>query len=446
MELTDYLQAFRRHWLLMAFVVFLAVDAAALVSWKMPKVYESNAMVFITADSSTSSSYENSQFSMQRVKSYPDLVYSPEVLKPVAANRELNMAEQDLRASVSATNPTETVYVKVTADANDADQAALLANLVAGSLVDHIKDIESSSSSQTTAVLPVVAVPAAASSWAKSPNIAVNLALGALAGLSVGMLLAIARSRFSRRICSPADVQNATGLPVLAQIAEEPVQRRSTKHQETNQLAYRELWTSILLRTSGQLPRVMLLTSAGDQPSGGSGLLLRDGSRFLAATGRSVCVLEMDSTGGPAFPGHEDHLGFADILAEKAALPEASYPVDGGPLTVVPKGVHPINPADIHITRRAGTVVKEIADDFEVVITHAGYYPKPIGMSLVAPVADGVLILASYGVTTFTQLGRASLELKALGVTPLGVVLLDVPLRQRTYGMQPAGQHKQAAH
>ncbi|GAA1345322.1 Wzz/FepE/Etk N-terminal domain-containing protein [Arthrobacter roseus] len=446
MELTDYLQAFRRHWLLIAFIIFLAVDAAALVNWKMPKIYEANAMVFITADSRTSSSYENSQFSMQRVKSYPDLVYSPEVLNPVEANRELNMSQSEIRASVSATNPTETVYVKVTADANDADKAALLANLVASSLVNHIKDVESSGSSQTTAVLPVVAVPAVASSWAKSPNIAVNLALGALAGLSVGMLVALARSRYSRRICSPSDVESATGLPVLAQIAEEPVNRRVTKHQDTNELAYRELWTSVLLRTSGQLPRVMLLTSAGDSPSDGSGPVLRGASRFLASTGRSVCALDLDSTGEPAFPGHVDHLGFTEVLAEKAALPEASYKVDDGPLTVVPRGIHTISPGDTHITRRAGTVVKEIADNFEIVITHAGYYPNPIGMALVAPVADGVLILASYGVTTSTQLGRASLELKALGVTPLGVVLIDVPLRQRTYGMPPVGQHKQAAH
>ncbi len=442
MELSDYLRAFRKHWLIIAFAVFLAVDAAALVSWKMPKVFESSALVFISADSRTSSSYENSQFSMQRVKSYPDLVNSPEVLEPVAANPQIKMTEREIRNSVRATNPTETVYVEITAEARDSDKAALLANLVAASLVDHIKAIESTGPSQTTAVLPVVAVPAVAPNWATSPNVTVNLALGALTGISVGLLLALARYRFSRRISSPLDVRDASGLPVLAQIAAEPARRRREKYAEANQLAYRELWTSVLLQTSGQLPRVMLLTSAADIPSAGSGLLLRDGSRFLADTGRSVCALEIDGTGEPAFPDHAGEPGFAEILAHDACLPEASYAFDGGALTVVPRGVHTTSPLDVDVARRAGTVVKEIADNFDIVVTHTGYHPNPIGTSLVAPVADGVVILASYGVTTTVQLSRAALELKALGVAPLGVVLLDVPLRQRGHGLRPVNQHR----
>ena len=152
MELSEYLLLFRRRLLLILFIVFLAVDAAILVSWVSPKSYDARADLFVKAQSSSSSSYEDSQFTLQRVKNYPDLVRSPQVLAPVAEKLGNGVTASSLARRVSAENPKDTVYVRVTASAASGKEASTTANLVAESLADQIRMLENDEDSSAAVV------------------------------------------------------------------------------------------------------------------------------------------------------------------------------------------------------------------------------------------------------------------------------------------------------
>src|SRR6478752_123620 len=134
MELSDYLKAFRERWLLILVCTLVGGGLAGLITQRIQPTYTGEATLFLKVDSKTGSLYERSQFGLQRVKSYPAVVQSPDVLLPVMAELKLGGTLEDLQARVSATNPTNTFFLKVQAEDSSADQAAAVANAVAKNL------------------------------------------------------------------------------------------------------------------------------------------------------------------------------------------------------------------------------------------------------------------------------------------------------------------------
>src|SRR6187551_1145790 len=108
METPIYPTAFRERW-------YLVVLAAAALGAALPRSYEASATLFLQVDSPESSLLERSQFAQARVKSYPDLVTSPQVLEATVDDLELGITPQQLATRLSASNPRDTVLLTVTA-------------------------------------------------------------------------------------------------------------------------------------------------------------------------------------------------------------------------------------------------------------------------------------------------------------------------------------------
>ena len=427
MELSEYLLLFRRRLLLILFIVFLAVDAAILVSWASPKSYEARADLFVKAQSSSSSSYEDSQFTLQRVKNYPDLVRSPQVLAPVAEKLGNGVTASSLARRVSAENPKDTVYVRVSASAASGKEASTTANLVAESLADQIRMLENDEDSSAAVVDPQITVPAAPPAHPSSPDIVTNLVLGAFGGLFIGLIAAIVMDRRGAALHSAEDVVTASGveligrMPVLGRSSRFPLRKQAGPDTEL-----RSLLTRILLRTGGQLPRIVLATGACQRSTGSGELMVEEWGRFIADSGRRVCILQGDRAVHAPFGLSRDSQGFTDLVAGVVEAGEVVRQVGTGSLFTVTAGAGPSLPA-ADTGRNAGTLIKELAEDFDVLLTLTAASSEPLNTEMVGAVSQCALVLVSYGSTTDAQLDAQVMDMRSLGIEPLGIVMLDVP-------------------
>ena len=130
MTIADLLQIVRKH-LASAIISFVVVFAAvAAVTFIMPPKYTATAEVFATYagqsgetqttnDMSSGANYLNTQ-----IKTYPELVKTEAVLQPVIKDLGLDMTTTDLADVVTATNPTNTFMVDISAEVGDPQQAA----------------------------------------------------------------------------------------------------------------------------------------------------------------------------------------------------------------------------------------------------------------------------------------------------------------------------------
>lgn len=433
MEISEYARSFRAHWKAIAAATMLCLLLAFGISAALPKVYTASALIFVTTEANASSSYENSQFTLQRVKSYPNLVDSPSVLNPVILELGLDENISDLRTRITATNPIETVYVKVTATSAVPNDASRLANSVAKYLTQEIKAIDSHEVSTDITVKPVVAVPAVAPTAPTFPNTKVNLALGGLIGLATGMVLALVKTRFSRKIYDGMDVQIASGLKVMGSLTRDrETLFRVPRPWKTGPIGdtlnpFFELWTNILVTVDGQLPQIVVLAPAGPEALARSDRLRRDGANFLSDAGHKVCYVEADGAASPAFDRIDELPGLLQVLADEATTAEASHRVFGTLVTVMPSGKHLPSLSEAIPSRQTGTVLKELADQYDVVLVQGGLGHGPTSANTLAPIANAVLVVAVYGVTTKNQIRQAALEMKSIGVKPLGVVIVETP-------------------
>lgn len=429
MELTAYLAAFKRQWIIITALLAVCVAAAFAVTQALPKTYEADAVLFVKVNSSADSLFEQSQFGTQRVKSYPDLIYSPEILNTVSDELGLGLTPGQLGSKIKAVNPVDTVYVQIIAQGSTPQQAAGTANLVAKKLGEQIRVLETKEGERQSTVDPRVTVPAVDPGSAIFPNNTVNLALGALIGLSLGLIGAIALDKRDTRLRTEQDVRDAAGLPVLGNVQRQTTQAAHAGPTDSNE--FRDLYTNMLLQTQSQLPRILLFvrTSADLQ----SQQFRRRYAQFLTDTGRRVCVLDSDSRPGPTFPEAQQSIGFLDILAERNTPCEATHQVGQGSLTSVPLGGEETTLTQSDISRRAGTAIKELADGYDVLMTETHYESSPLNTAAIGPVSGAAVLLCGYGKTTSAELHRAALEAQVHGAHVIGVVVLDSPKTRRRW-------------
>lgn len=434
MELSDYLKAIRERWLLILVFTILGAGLAGAITERITPTYAGEASLFLRVDSTGGSLYERSQFALQRIKSYPGVVESPDVLSPVLAELDLGLSLADLKSRVSATNPTGTATLVVRAVDSTPERAAAIANAVSKSLAIKVASIETAQGEAQSSVSLVLTVPASAPTSKTSPNLALNGTLGLLIGLSAGLSVAVLWKRFDQRIRNAEDVRAASGLPLLGKLSR-PSGHRALKHLQTMHgqvmaTEYQELRANLQLIAGGKLPNILVFVSA--EPGCREPNLVLELASSLDRTGRAVCVLEAEYSSST--PDHETATpvpaGVADLLNDTCAVADVLVENGSGNLKILPSGSMSSGPTEFLAQQRFPTAAKELRNSFDVILTHTSPFSEPVSLAMMAPCADGFVLVAEYAKTGMRDLARLLAEAKACGVRPMGVVMVSVPKRR----------------
>ncbi|SDF63608.1 YveK family protein [Klenkia brasiliensis] len=209
MELREYVAVVGRRWRWLAaclLACLLVALAAALLS---PKTWTAQTQVFVSSTTESTSP----QFLQQRVKSYPDVASSAEVLDPVRDTLGLSMSLAQLRAAVEAENPVDTSQINISVTLRDPQQAADVADAVAEEFSSAVERLETTGSGSSPVTLTVTN-PAAVPTSPASPQIPLLVALGLVCGLGSGIAAAVVRDRWDTRVWTPDDVRAAWGATV----------------------------------------------------------------------------------------------------------------------------------------------------------------------------------------------------------------------------------------
>ena len=278
MELQDYWRILRRHWLGVLAIVLAAVAVAGTYTLTQPKVYSANANGFVStgrAENPALSSV-NDQFAKSRATSYVDIAKSRATAQAVIDALGLDASPSGLVGRISVTQPRNTVLLKITANASTPQEAQQLADAWVRALAAQVQGIENPQGVGQGGVPQVLPIEAAALPTSPvSPRTHLNLALGALLGLMLGLGYALLRHTVDRRLRTKEDVeakfevsvvgavptarvlQHADGAPVSL-AAGEGLDAANGPASE----AFRKLRTNLLYMDVDSPPRVVVVTSA----------------------------------------------------------------------------------------------------------------------------------------------------------------------------------------
>ncbi|KFF58429.1 chromosome partitioning protein [Cryobacterium sp. MLB-32] len=437
MELRDYIRILRKSWVLIVLLTLVAVGAASTYSILQTPTFSATAKVFVSTQSTgtTSELAQGNSFTVQRVKTYSDLVATPIVLLPVIGSLDLGITPDALATKVTASAPLDTSIIDITVTDTDPVRAAETANAISASLTSVVAEIETPVGADAVSPVKLTrAQQATVPSIPVSPNVPLNIALGALVGLALGVGIAVLRETLETRIRNQRDVEQVTDSPILGGIVFDPkaqerplivhVDPRSPRAE-----SFRTLRTNLQFLDVGRTERAFVVTSsieAEGKSTTGANLAIA-----LADSGSRVLLVDADLRRPKIadYMGIEGAVGLTDVLIGKAELKDVIQPWGRAQLFVLPAGHIPPNPSELLGSARMTHIIGELNRAFDVVLFDSPPLLPVTDAAVLAKNVGGALIIVAAGRTHKNQLKGAIAALTNVGTSVSGLVLTMLPTK-----------------
>lgn len=441
MELRDYVRVLRVHWLWVLAAVVCCTAIAAGWTWLQPRVYtaEASGYVAAAAEDNIGSSMVGNQLAQSKVRSYVEVGSWRTVAEYAIGALQLDATPEAVVGRVNVTNPTDTVVLRVSAKGSSPEEARDLAEAWIRGMIAEIEKIEQATGGVAPAVRLVPGDSARLPGAPSSPNVRVNLALGVLLGLMIGMGYALVREWLDRRIRSAEGVEDATGLSVIGGIPFDEEQAaagralraaasaRADRDLALQAEAFRMLRTNLQYMQVDDPPRAIVITSS--LPGDGKSYVASKLALALAQTGQPTVLVDADMRRPriASMFGLDADVGLSDVVAGRAAVGDVLQPVPGvAGLTVLTSGPIPPNPSELLGSGRMHRLIDGIKADSFVVIDAPPLIPVT-DAAVLTHHTDGALVVIDTGKTTYEVLDRALDALAKANGKALGVVMNRVP-------------------
>lgn len=430
----------RLRWKAVLFTLLLGmVGAGAITAAVVTPTYRSDARVFVTG-TSVSSVPANllDLYSQQQIASYADLATDPAVLKSVIRSVGLPGSYQDLAPNVSATVDASGKVLQISATYSDPHVAQRIAEADAAEIVKLVKSLgsrqEAKKESSGAVQPPLVASLGGGATFDSipvSPNLPLNVIIGALLGLLFGIVGAILRDFLDTTIDSPEGASKASGAPVMAVI---PFDSKVFKRPLFSGNGDSSDWDSAfeVLRTNLQFvdldsQRQMIVVSSA-LPDEGKTVTSINLALALAKTSRRVLIVDCDfrNSGVARGLGLENSVGLLSVLVGHGSLEDCIQQHSSG-CDLLATGPLPPNPAEVLQTQAMTDLLARMRGLYDVVIIDAPPLLPVVDPAILASKADGVLLVVRHGKTSVDAVENAVKRISAAGGRVLGVVLNRSP-------------------
>src|SRR3984957_16501905 len=288
--------------------------------------------------------------------------------------------------------------------------------------------------------------PADAPDFPSSPKKSVNLTLGLLCGLGIGLVLSFVVEMLDTNIKTIYDIEERLGLPMLGVVPQVDTKLLSPEtfvRDATSTLpgawsrlaeAYRSVRTTILLSRAGTPPQVILISSA--KPSEGKTSISTLEAIVFALNGSRVLLIDSDLRRPSVHLRFKisNKIGLTSVLTGKSTLQEAVTSIPAVPsLHLLPAGPIAPMPAELLGSLQMQRLVEGLRANYDFILIDTPPVLTVTDAAVLVSISDGVVLVLRYGQASRNVVARASEILLRSGAHLLGVVLNAVDLQSSDY-------------
>ncbi|MGB5931533.1 MAG: CpsD/CapB family tyrosine-protein kinase, partial [Anaerolineae bacterium] len=187
--------------------------------------------------------------------------------------------------------------------------------------------------------------------------------------------------------------------------------------------AYQILRTSFL-SLSSRIPKKMLLMTSVE-PGVSKSRLLANLAVGMAEAGQRVVVIDGDLRGPSLHQVFDlsNELGLSDVILDRSRVDTALQETEIQGLRVLTSGPLPPNPAELLASPKMQELIWELAIEADMVLLDSPPILAAADAAVLAPVVDGVLLVAAQDQATEESIHRALQGMDEVGAKALGLVL-----------------------
>ncbi|USI91349.1 polysaccharide biosynthesis tyrosine autokinase [Rhodococcus pyridinivorans] len=422
MALSDYLGIARRRWHIIIAITLACAALAWAYTSTIPTVYVSTTRMYVSMATGTSvnDSYQGGLAAQQRITSYPYVATGATVAERVVDRLGSSMSPDELQGKVSATFPPATTLLEISVTDATPEGARQLSRAVSDEFAQLVAEMETTVVGAAPAARVSVVDPAALPTEPIGPNTKRNLALGIIAGLGLGFLLALLRDKLDPTVRTSDQLGRSVDLPVLGTISS-----RST--DATKDVG--RLRAHIIAARQGQDRLVVMLTSFTEDSDPGVAARL---AKSLADTGARVALIDADTSGGgiTQFLDMRSEPGVAEWLRDQYP-PLTEFPIwsEVG-VSIVPLGAVDERTSDLLTSDRFTGILSVLGNRFDYILVVAAPVLTDSAALDVSMHCDASIAVVQLGTTKARRVQAAADTFRASRARLLGVVT-TVPAHNR---------------
>ncbi len=262
-----------------------------------------------------------------------------------------------------------------------------------------------------------------------SPRVPLNMAVGTLIGLIVGIGLAFFIEYLDTSVKTMDDVETMLGVPVLAIVPKNIKLLHKQPTDVPDAEAYRILRTNIEFNRKSADANTISMVSGG--PGEGKSTTLCNLAFTCAQGGYSVLIVDADLRRPTQHKLFEinNNIGLTNYLTTNIALDEVILPTQVENLSLMPSGILPADAVGILNSQRMSDMIAELKTRYDIIFFDS---PPILGVSdgaVLASEVDQSIIIVQHRRFPRAMLLRVKQAIQNVGGTVLGVVLNNVDLR-----------------
>ncbi|MEF2977459.1 polysaccharide biosynthesis tyrosine autokinase [Subtercola sp. YIM 133946] len=436
MELRDYIRILRKGWIVIVTLVLVGIAVGSVVSILSTPRYEASSKVFVSVSSAgtVAELTQGSNFAQNQVKSFADVVTTPVVLQPVIDQLKLSTTSDQLASRVSVTTSTGTVVVDIAVSDDTAEGAADIANAIAASFATTVSNLVPADSTGVSPVKITVLQQALVPAAPYAPNTKLNLLIGGIIGLLLGVAISVLRSTLDTRVRNEHDVENVTEAPLLGGIAfdaratERPLVVQDDPRSPRAE-SFRTLRTNLQFLVASDRPTSYVITSS--IPGEGKSTTAVNLAIVTASAGTKVIIIDADlrKPKMSEYLGIEGGVGLTDVLVGRAELSDVMQRWGTHSLYVLPAGRIPPNPSELLGSTAMINLIETLEREFDLVLFDAPPLLPVTDAAILAKHTGGALLIVGSGRVHRGQLKGAVAALLNVGSGIAGAVLTMLPTK-----------------
>lgn len=441
MDLRDYLAILRQRWLLIVTTTLAVVAVAAGATWAMTPQYASSTGLFISTSQSAddSQALQGSQFSMQRVTSYADLVSQSEITRRVIQRLELEETPEELGEKITASAQLDTVILNIEVTDPSPERAQQIAATTAEVFVGYVGELETPPGRDQATIKATVIDEATVADTPVSPQPLRNLGLGLVLGLLFGAGIAVLRETLDSTVKSQRELEELGEAPAIGSIpfdksaGDRPLLTEIDPYSPRAE-AFRVLRTNLQFIDPDASKKVFVISSA--LPGEGKSTTACNLALALAEGGQRVALVEGDLRRPKVsqYLGAVESVGLTTLLLGRVMLEDALQDSAHANLSILSAGKVPPNPAELLQSRGMARVIQQLRDQFDIVLIDAPPLLPVTDAALIASMVDGAIVVVRHGKTTADQVRGAVDRLEGVGAKPVASVFNMTPRKAGRYG------------
>lgn len=438
--LGDLVTMLRKHLVGAIVTCLVVVFATAAYTFFAPKKYESTAQLLAMAGQSIAGDAQSGNISQlsagasyinSQIATYPQLVKTEAVLKPVIDKLNLDKTPAQLASQITATNPSNTMMVNITAETRDPKLSQDVANAVAKSLSTQVStNLETLDKSKAPVTLSVVQEAQLPTSQS-FPKTKLFLAAGLVLGIILGIAYAVVRELLNTKVSSTQDARSILGTSALGTIPDDEIldtAQPAIISQPNSMVAeeYRRVRTNLsFLNVDREEGKGQLIVITSASPSEGKTTTSANTAVALAELGKKVLLIDADLR-HPSI-AHEMGLngasGLVHILSGQLTPTDVVQSYWKPNLHILPAGKRPANASILLNSTTMALLLEQAQTQYDYIIIDTAPLNVANDAVILGKIAHGVVIVVGKNRADKRELQENVEALRTAQVSILGYVL-----------------------